>query len=425
MNDFANKLCSSHLYSMSDFECLPPWLSRGLEHDLHLNGWLPVQELAIPAILNNHCHKDFLVYAPTGSGKTLAYLLPLLSLLSSRRIILLRAIIILPSKDLLDQVSQLLTRLLGFQDTQVPIRFSSWRDWQENPLPTSTDILLLTPGQAIEFISHDLAPLRSLSFLIMDEIDSLLEINKNTPFLSSLFQFIHSSKSLPWFPTSLSHESCPPPIKLCFSATKTSNPGKLSLLSLSPDPVVISTQEYYEQEEGQKYAVPSTLEEYWTVVPHPREKPTTFLALLRRFSLKTGLIFVQSNRSIETVYSFLREAKKDLPLYCLLPSTPEEHRMVFSHLKDAISRKESCFLICSDAASRGLDIPGLDCVISYDMPLDVKSYIHRAGRTARAGMPGLSFVLVAPSQHTAFKEIISKAIKLERLPWEPLISSLD
>jgi superfamily II DNA/RNA helicase len=412
----------------SDFSYLPEWIIHGLSHGMNIKKWLPIQSMVIPAVLNATKTHDYVIHAPTGSGKTLAYLLPILKLISKRRAIALKALIIVPTKDLMNQVLEVLSTLLSFQtvdDNNIPtIVVSSLREKQSGRI----DILVMTSGQLSEWILESnfneldqtkRETFRSLEYLVLDEVDQLLELDKNDPFLERLLELISTSKQEPWIKSSINDTSlehiinwssfCPSLVKLCFSATN-----------------------------SKKYALPDSLSEHYVIVPHHEDKPVAFLSLLQKFpNIKTGLIFTSSVKSIPAVQEklsyFCRKNQStqgldNVHIDCLFPhnnsSIDIDRRMaILNRLKDSSAGKY--FVVCVDGASRGLDIPDLDCVVNYDLPMDIKSHVHRVGRTARAGKPGDAFTLISPFQQSLFQEIMKKVDRgdksIQRLPWESLI----
>lgn len=419
------------------FHDLPKWLTKGLSNDLNMTQWMPIQKRFIPDILSNP-HSDYLVSAPTGSGKTLAYALPIITLLASRHLLTTKVLIILPTRDLVDQVYQVFANLFSFQkkyhiqDTKSPFLTVEKLEEMKKYLKRykshnilyhqQPDIIISTPGHLVDIINSHNFTIPYLEYLVLDEVDGLLAIDDKDPFLKSLFHCIETLQKRPLLnlqDNNLTISLCNTIrlSKLCFSATKTSNPGKLDILNMS-SPVMISTQEY--ESESIKYVVPLSLTEYYLTVSKS-QKISMIMHLIQKYSLKNGLIFTASLDNTEYVYKDLKEiSSQHLGISIQIDSlsgrkSDRNRRKILDSLNQSIKDQRPHFVVCTDANSRGIDIPNMSCVISFDIPMDIKSYIHRSGRTARAQMNGTVFTLVTPRQSKDFDEMMRKIQRKDKI----------
>lgn len=419
------------------FHDLPSWLTKGLNNDLNTTQWMPIQKRFIPVILSNP-HSDYLVNAPTGSGKTLAYALPIITLLASRHLLTTKALVVLPTRDLVDQVYQVFTKLLSFQkkyhiqDFKSPFltvekleemkKYLKHYKSHNNSCYQQPDIIISTPGHLVDSINSHKFAMPYLEYLVLDEVDELLAIDDKDPFLKSLFYSIETLHKKPLLNLqnknlSISLSDTIKLSKLCFSATKTSNPERLAILNML-SPVTISTQEY--ESELIKYVVPLSLTEYYLIVSKSR-KISTIMYLIQKYSLKNGLIFTASLDNTEYVYKDLKEELSKHPGISIQidslsgRKSDKDRRKILNSLNQSIKDQKVHFVVCTDANSRGIDIPSMDCVISFDIPIDIKSYIHRSGRTARAQMNGSVFTLVTPRQSKDFDDMIRKIQRRDKV----------
>lgn len=407
--------------------------------------WFAVQTAVIPHLLKTSAHpspfappRDLCVSAPTGSGKTLAYSIPIVSLLKSRVIIRLRALIILPTRDLVSQVRETIEQLAKGTTLRIGSTSGAQTFPSEQALlideatgENKLDILVTTPGRLIAHLDEtEHFTLKHLRFLVIDEADRLLgqSFNDWAQRLRSSIDEADTSSSIlssvssqypfaldPLRPSSMVQ-------KLLFSATLTSDPGKLSELSLR-DPVFIDVRD---QQTGQEestsslahYTLPATLDEHMLVVPTSL-KPLHLLHLLANpptgAPLTRSLIFTKSVDSanrlmklLELFFSASSNSSSTPVLRCANYSSdlsPSARRSILTHFK----ADQLDVLVCSDLISRGIDLPTVENVISYDVPIDAAKYVHRVGRTARAGLVGNAWTLVEEQEARWFKKLVVKS----------------
>ncbi|KAJ3043007.1 ATP-dependent RNA helicase dbp6 [Rhizophlyctis rosea] len=467
------------------FNLSPKVLSRLTSQNItHL---FPVQAAVLPRLLRTRHSSapvppsDLCVSAPTGSGKTLAYALPIVEGLSARIIPRLRALVILPTRDLASQVKSVFDSLVKGTDIKVALvtgqtAFAAEQAmlvsrekgdvWTEGDGGSSkVDVLVATPGRLIDHLKETRGfTLRHLRFLVIDEADRLLNQSYHDwlqhilkaaagdkvvvdPFDdvpdvdSSVAE--HQSSSLPSSWTRLTHPTTPlglplhtatthryatksptlPPFghlshytplqKLLFSATLTRNPSKIASLHLH-HPVYIAVAGGEGEEGGDetaRYVAPSTLTEHMVVTPTSGEKPLALIWLLTSGGVGVKddtsiLVFTKSVESAHRLAVLLRLYDETLNPHALTSDlTPRERKRILTQFTSGKIK----LLITSDILSRGID-PGahVGVVINYDVPPDTKTYVHRVGRTARAGRTGQAWTVCGKSEVRFFKGVWRK-----------------
>lgn len=384
--------------------------------------------------------RDICVNSPTGSGKTLAYALPIVQILSTRKIRCLRALVVLPTRDLALQVKEVFDAIAPAVGLSVGIAvgqssiadevtklirqprldmISSFdpEDWRQTELQSSVDILVATPGRLMDHINTTKGfSLEHLRYLVVDETDRLLR-EAYQSWLPAVIQLTCSKRSLfkepaivPSMLNSLTtirrvgvergfkDKSYPRLVKLMMSATLTQDPSKLSQLSLH-HPLLLTSGD-------RRYKLPEKLEAY-KIICESKLKPLYLVALLQDLSGEKSIVFTSSVESTHRL-------SKLLNLFGELPCKIREyssfqHQSVRSKRLKAFREGKIEVLIASDAMTRGMDVEGVKNVINYDMPSYVKAFVHRAGRTARAGHTGRCFTLLRKDELNRFRKILVKA----------------
>ncbi|CAO3583156.1 unnamed protein product [Absidia cylindrospora] len=311
--------------------------------DQGLSSFFAVQMQVIPAFLRRkalydtrRAPGDLCISAPTGSGKTLAYVLPIVDILSKRIVTRLRALVILPTRDLVVQVKETFDAFVKGTDLKVGIALGQHSFIQEqmalvgksdelyNGGHSKVDILIATPGRLMDHLKD--TPnftLQHLRFLVIDEADKLLNqsyqdwlnhilhasqppTNKNKSMLdfkTDKYSVVESDGVAPSFmsscfdlPTSdIDLPKAPSVQKLLFSATLTKNPGKIAGLHLT-DPEYISVQRQGNDTNQPQYTTPAGLKEFMMVCASDK-KPLTVIYLLKQLNIKSGLCFTKSVES--------------------------------------------------------------------------------------------------------------------------------
>ncbi|TFK75089.1 DEAD-domain-containing protein [Pluteus cervinus] len=419
--------------------------------------------------------RDVCVSAPTGSGKTLAYALPIIELLTTRVVTRLRALIVLPTRDLVIQVRETFEALAkgrGIQIGTATGQHSFAHEQSQLVADLSTDlvggssrvdILICTPGRLMDHLNG--TPnfsLQHLRFLVIDEADRLLaqsfqdwlaqvlaasrppkvdgqqNVNLKTLHSSSDAVAPAFSHLLPYpdvstFYTERKEASCQ---KLLFSATLTRDPGRIAALDLRNPKyfIVQGSGKGADESSGmmdlvmEKFTMPSTLTEHM-VVCEASQKPLIFYHLVLTHSVVNALVFTKSAESttrLVQLFNFLEQARHGAADHVQSSATLNANIIVRAYSSDlpAGERKtileqfkaqEIQILVCSDLISRGIDISHVSHVVSYDVPVDMRKYVHRVGRTARAGRKGDAWSLVEEQEARYFKNMLKEAAHLENV----------
>ncbi|KAF3450553.1 hypothetical protein FNV43_RR06640 [Rhamnella rubrinervis] len=409
---------------VSLFEECPLGLLPGLDPSLARDNWAWCFE------------RDLCVNSPTGSGKTLAYALPIVQALSNRAVKCLRALVVLPTRDLALQVKSVFDKIAPAVGLSVGLAVGQSSVADEisqlikrpkleagicyDPedfslgLQSSVDILVATPGRLMDHINGTKGfTLEHLCYLVVDETDRLLReayqswlptVLQLTRFSDEgLFPGAHTVR-----PSSLGSlktvrrsgvergfkgKTYPRLAKMVLSATLTQDPSKLAQLDLH-HPLFLTTGKL-------RYQLPGKLESY-KLICESKLKPLYLVALLQNLGREKCIVFTSSVESTHRLCTLLN-------FFDNLPFKIKEYSGLQRQSLRRIREGEIQVLVSSDAMTRGMDVEGVRNVINYDMPAYIKTYVHRAGRTARAGQAGRCFTLLRKDEVKHFKKLLQKA----------------
>ncbi|XP_024538523.1 DEAD-box ATP-dependent RNA helicase 28 [Selaginella moellendorffii] len=340
----------------------------------------PIQAACIPLALAG---RDICGSAVTGSGKTAAFALPILErlLFRPRRIPAIRVLIITPTRELAVQLHSMIEKLAQFTDIRCCLVVGGLSSKvQEVALRTHPDIVVATPGRMIDHLRNTQSVgLEELAILVLDEADRLLELGFR--------EEIHELVKL-----------CPSRRQtMLFSATMTDEVSELIKLSLK-SPVRLSADPSTER--------PSTLTEEVIRIRagHEEDKEAIVLSLCSR-SLKSKTI-IFSGTKVEAHRLKILFGLSGLKSAELHGNLTQAQRL---EALEAFRKQEVDFLIATDVAARGLDIIGVESVINLECPKEIKTYVHRVGRTARAGRHGRSVTLMTEQDRLLLKAVAKRA----------------
>ncbi len=324
----------------------------------------PVQALTLPVALQG---KDIAAQAQTGTGKTAAFLIAIFSRMLSMpppgRGPSPRALIIAPTRELVVQIdaeAKLLAGSAGFRI--VPVFGGIDYLKQRDELAEGVDVLIGTPGRLIDYLKQKVYSLRRTQFLVIDEADRLFDMG----FISDLRFLLrrmspYDKRQSMLFSATLSNRV----LELCYEHMN--NPERFSV---TPENITV------EQIEQEIYHVGTS------------EKFGVLLGILKREPGGRYLIFCNTKAVAERLESLLNI--NGFATAVITGDIPQKKRMkVLSEFKDGTL----AILVATDVASRGLHIEGVTHVINYDLPQDSEDYVHRIGRTARAGAGGKAISL--------------------------------
>ncbi|EDV96392.1 probable ATP-dependent RNA helicase Dbp73D [Drosophila grimshawi] len=400
----------------------------------------PVQRAVIPWILEAQSKpapfrpRDICVSAPTGSGKTLAFAIPIVQLLANRVECKVRALVVLPVAELALQVYKVFSVLCSKTELEVCLLSKQHRleDEQEKLLEqykgvyySKVDIVVTTPGRLVDHLhATEGFCLKSLQFLVIDEADRIMD----AVFQNWLYHLdSHVRTTADQLLTGVQAPLCyqellnsygKQPHKLLFSATLSQDPEKLQNLRLFQPklfttvftlPVLPSALDIAELPEQSsqfigKYTTPTELTEQYCVT-ELRLKPLTLYTMVQTYGWKRFLCFTNSADTADRLAFVLKHLFQGSPI------TVEE---LSANMKVGVrARRLADFakgsihgLVCSDALARGIDVPNVDIVLSYEAPRHIKTYIHRVGRTARAGQKGTAITLLTEKDQAPFKKML-------------------
>ncbi|XP_078432448.1 RNA helicase 1 [Wolffia australiana] len=421
--------------------CLDPRLKAALEK-ISIRSLFPVQVAVWSETIGPGAfERDLCINSPTGSGKTLAYALPMVQQLSSRKITCLRALIVLPTRDLALQVKKVFDAVAPdvglkvglavgqssveeeisvlIKKPKLDVGMSFDPEEYRKEVQCSVDILVATPGRLMDHIRATKGfSLRHLCYLVVDETDRFLReeyqswlptvlrlacldkvencYNAGSNAVSTIGQLRTFRRS--GVERGFKDKMSPRLVKLVLSATLTQDPSKLSQLVLH-HPLFLTAGH-------KRYKLPETLETC-TLLCESKTKPLCLIALLHSLRGEKCIVFTSSKkrtRRLTALLKFFGEQPFKFSQFW-----GQQHQSRRSKTLDSFRRGEIDVLISSDAIARGMDVEGVRNVINYDMAPYVKTYIHRAGRTARAGHSGRCFTILRKNEFKRFKEMLLKA----------------
>ncbi|MDR3356633.1 MAG: DEAD/DEAH box helicase [Spirochaetaceae bacterium] len=317
---------------------------------------MPVQE---QVIANAFSGRDLYVQSQTGTGKTLAYLIVIMQrLISEPPLAGRKALIMVPTRELAVQVEDE-ARLLG---KYLPFRTGAFYGGvgygvQQQSLRDEAQILVGTPGRVLDLNASGYMNLMNIAFLVLDEADRMFDMGFY-PDLRKLVKVVPPadrrqtmlfSATLNTYVRTLAYEYTKEPIEI----------------EIEPEHITVNEIEQI------LYHVPSV------------DKMRLLLGILRRENPESAIIFCNTKRYTETIAKRLRE--NGIPCEFISGDLPQQKRL---SIIDSLKAGNLRFLVATDVAARGLDIEGLALVVNYDLPVETENYVHRIGRTARAGKTG-------------------------------------
>ncbi|XP_058470143.1 ATP-dependent RNA helicase DDX51 [Solea solea] len=432
--DMIHRDIKNNLVSISDLSGLCSPLVKRLQEN-GIQHFFPVQAEVIPAILENmqrglligrggYKPRDICVSAPTGSGKTLAFVIPVIQVLMERVVCEVRALAVLPTKELAQQVCKVFTSYTEGTALKVVMlagqrsfaaEQASLAEHRGDRRRSLADIVVATPGRLVDHINKNSGLcLQHLRFLIIDEADRMID-SMHQSWLSQVVKAVYKSGSDPRAmsifrrtePTHVTAASLSPPQmplqKLLFSATLTQNPEKLQQLGLH-QPRLFSSVHSHSTHKQDCFHFPQGLTEYY-VPCMLSKKPLLLLHFILRMKLRPILCFTNSRETAHRLFLLVQ-------LFGGVTAAEFSSRLSPGERKKRLKEFEQGkiqLLVSTDAAARGIDITGVKCVVNYDAPQYVRTYIHRIGRTARAGKAGLAFTFLLGVQEKKFLQMVVEA----------------
>lgn len=332
----------------------------------------PIQQQAIPLVLQR---KDLLGCAQTGTGKTAAFAIPILQILHEQKPLAagIKVLILTPTRELAIQIDESFAaygRYTGIRHTVIFGGVSQQN--QTNALRRGVDVLVATPGRLLDLMSQGFVHLDKLQIFVLDEADRMLDMG-----------FIHDVKKI----------IAKLPAKrqtLFFSATMPPEIQKLANILLThPAKVEVTPPS-------------STVDKIGQSLYHvgKMEKPELLLHLLENKEIKTALVFTRTKHGADKVVKILQ--RHNIRAAAIHGNKSQNARQgALTDFKNGTLR----VLVATDIAARGIDIDELAHVINYDLPNVPETYVHRIGRTGRAGNIGTAISFCSAEERTELKDI--------------------
>ena len=321
----------------------------------------PIQAQTLPIALDG---RDLAGQAQTGTGKTAAFLLSTLHELDqepaeqSRRANQPRALMLAPTRELAVQIYNDACVLAAHTGLKVRVVYGgTGYDTQRKSLEDGVDILIGTPGRIIDYFKQRVFDLRALQVLVLDEADRMFDLG----FIKDIRYLLNR---------------CPPPSErqsMLFSATLSYRVTELAYEHMNnPEKVVV---------EAEQITADRVRETAYMVAND--EKIPLLIGLMNRFEDARVIVFINTKREADKVWGYLEGNGHKAAI--LSGDVPQKKRL---SLLKRFSGNEVSVLVATDVAARGLHIEAVTHVINYDLPDDAEDYVHRIGRTARAGAEG-------------------------------------
>jgi ATP-dependent RNA helicase DeaD len=340
--------------------------------ELNFTSPTPIQKQAIPLLMNRE--KDFVGLAATGTGKTGAFGIPLVETIDASKKSV-QALVMCPTRELASQVEaqlQIMAKWKGL-NTLTVFGGSSY-DRQITALKRGVHIVVGTPGRLVDLIDRGNLKLNDVQTLILDEADEMISMGFQDDLEKILEAIGDDENKRKWL----------------FSATMSPEIRRVVSRYL-PDYDKVEIH----KEDSQK---PQIEQIYYTI--YPDRKLQMLSSVLYMNPEFYGLIFCQTKREVTEITDWLK--RKSFKVDCIHGDRPQRERDFI--LKDFRSGRVK-ILVATDVAARGLDINDLTHVINFSLPREVESYVHRIGRTGRAGKKGLALSIVAPHEVRLLKRI--------------------
>lgn len=329
-----------------------------------------IQAQAIPQLLAG---RDIVGQSQTGTGKTAAFSLPILEQIDVNQKAV-QALVLTPTRELAVQVSQAVSSFISDQGLRVlPIYGGQAIDRQILQLKRGVHIVVGTPGRVLDLLDRGNLKLDQLRWLVLDEADEMLSMG----FIEDVEKILKSA-----------------PVErqtALFSATMPLSIRQLVKKFLR-DPVTVTVE--------QPKAAPAKINQVAYLVPRHCTKAKALQAILELEDPESALIFVRTRRTAAELANQLQAAGHSVDEYHSDLTQQARERLLLR-----LRNKQVRWVIATDIAARGLDVDHLTHVINYDLPDSVETYVHRIGRTGRAGKEGMSITLIQPFERRKQQQI--------------------
>jgi len=364
---------NNHKTTFKDLQLIEP-IIKALEDKKYTHPTL-IQEKAIPLVLER---KDVLGCAQTGTGKTAAFAIPIIQLIhkiegknsSSPK---MRALIVTPTRELAIQIDENIQAYSKYTNIKHAVIFGGVKQHQQvEKLKEGVHILVATPGRLLDLIGQGFISLDDIKLFVLDEADRMLDMG-----------FIHDIKKLlkllPDARQSLFFSATMPENIVKLSKTILKNPIKVEVAPVSSTAETIQQYLYY---------------------TNKKSKNNLLLHILKDEKIEQVLLFSRTKHGADRIARNLK--KKKISAAAIHGNKAQNQRQ--KALK-AFKENQIRVLVATDIAARGIDIDKLRYVINYDVPNIAETYVHRIGRSGRAGEEGIAISIVEPEENIYVKDI--------------------
>lgn len=335
----------------------------------------PVQAGAIPEVLAG---RDVVASAQTGTGKTAAFALPMLQRIAGKSGHGPHALVVTPTRELAAQIDDVVKVVCQKTGQRAVIVMGGAKfDKQIAALEKGCDLLVATPGRLLDLMEHNHVSLSGVEILVLDEADRMLDMG----FWPSVRRIMHALPEQ--HQTLLFSATIPPSIKSTIDA-------------MLHEPAVVEISRVGETAD--------TVEERLCPVTQA-QKPELLRALLDTGGAsgerpERVLVFCRTKHRVDDVSAMLKNAQVKVDV--MHADRPQQAR---ARALERFREGKVQVLVATDVMSRGIDVAGVDAVVNFDVPMDPEDYVHRIGRTGRAGATGHAYTFVAPDEISPLREI--------------------
>lgn len=321
----------------------------------------PIQEKAIPIVL---MARDLIGLAQTGTGKTASFTLPMIEMLSSGRARsrMPRSLVLAPTRELAAQVAENFDKYGKYHKlTKALLVGGESMGDQIKILEKGADVLIATPGRLLDLFDRGQILLSDIKILVIDEADRMLDMGF-IPDIEKIITFIPMTRQT-----------------LLFSATMQPEIKNLADKFLSnPKSVSVAPP-----------ASPAATVDHRMMEVNPKDKKYVLRDLIQRENIKNAFVFCNRKKDVDMLGKWL--AEKGFSAAALHGDMVQSKR---TETLQAFKDGKISLMVCSDVAARGLDVSGVSHVFNYDVPFNADDYVHRIGRTGRAGQSGKAWTLI-------------------------------
>ncbi len=335
-----------------------------------------IQEESIVLIKNG---RDIIAEAETGTGKTLAFLLPIFEKMDENNKNI-QALIVTPTRELAIQVTEEAEKLNKDEKYKILAVYGG-KDikGQLNKLNKNVNLIIATPGRLIDYIKRNVMKLKNIETFVIDEVDQMLLMGFRNE-IDFIIENLSQKRQT-----------------LCFSATISTQVKKLAY-KITKDPQVIKIEK--------QEVILNNIEQY-LIETTDRRKQDALCQIMNRDNPFLAIIFCRTKRRVDKLeYDLDTKGYNCQRLHSDIPQAKREKIM------KSFKKMEIQFLVATDVAARGIDVAGVTHIYNYDIPENCEGYIHRIGRTGRAGAKGKTYLFVAPRDMDKLEKI-KEGIKMD------------